>query len=228
MDRHLLLLHGALADENQLGFLEEALRDSAKIHKLTFVGHGRDSHNESRFAMDLFAGQIVDFVKNLGAETDVFAYSMGGYAALLAAHGYSGLGKIVTLGTKFDWNPSTSQREVQFLNPDVMIEKIPQYAARLEQIHGARWKTVVGKTADMMLDLGQNAPLHAKTLSEIKNKVLILVGDQDMTAGVEASRKAAMLIPHASFAVLDKTQHPLEKTNPAVLTDRIRKFMLES
>ena len=225
MEKHLLLLHGALADESQIYPLRDLLSADAVVHVLTFSGHGKNRGGEVPFAMVDFSNEIIEYVKSTGVRLDVFGYSMGGYAALCAAGKSDTLGKIITLGTKFDWNPSTAAREIQFLNPDIMQEKIPHFAEHLQKLHGEEWKNVVLKTAEMMVELGKSAPLDAKALSQIKNEVMILVGDQDNTAGVEASRKAAMLLPNSSFFVLDKTQHPLEKTNPVALADRIRLFL---
>ncbi|MFM9986676.1 MAG: alpha/beta fold hydrolase [Flavobacteriales bacterium] len=225
MEKHLLLLHGALADEGQLYTLRDLLSADAVVHVLTFSGHGKNRGEDVPFAMDIFSNEIIDYAKSTDVRLDVFGYSMGGYAALCAASKSDSLGKIIALGTKFDWNGASAAREIQFLNPDIMQEKIPHFAEQLKKMHGEGWKNVVSRTAAMMIELGKSAPLDAKALSEIKNKVMILVGDQDNTAGVEASRKAAMLLPNSSFFVLDKTQHPIEKTNPVALADRIRLFL---
>jgi pimeloyl-ACP methyl ester carboxylesterase len=225
MEKHLLLLHGALADESQIYPLRDLLRADASVHVHTFSGHGKRNTSQEAYSMDVFADEILEIAKSLDSAPDVFGYSMGGYAALCAARKSSSIGRIITLGTKFDWNAATAAREVQFLNPDIMEEKIPQFTGLLEKMHGQTWKSVVTRTAEMMIQLGKNAPLDAKTLSLIQNEVMILVGDQDVTAGVEASRKAAMLLPKSSFFVLDKTQHPIEKTNPVAIADRIRNFI---
>ncbi|MBK9228864.1 MAG: alpha/beta fold hydrolase [Ignavibacteria bacterium] len=50
---------------------------------------------------------------------NIFGYSMGGYAALYAAKKYPGvIGKIFTLGTKFEWNEESSASEVKLLSPN--------------------------------------------------------------------------------------------------------------
>ncbi|MFT5858565.1 MAG: pimeloyl-ACP methyl ester carboxylesterase [Flavobacteriaceae bacterium] len=77
---------------------------------------------------------------------------MGGYVALSLAHQNPKLvNKIVTLGTKFDWNPSSTAKEVKLLNPSVISEKIPQFATHLEKEHAPLdWNKVVENTAKMM------------------------------------------------------------------------------
>jgi pimeloyl-ACP methyl ester carboxylesterase len=157
----------------------------------------------------------------------VFGYSMGGYAALVAALGHpERFEKIVTLGTKFDWNPATASREVGMLNPAIIEQKVPAFAARLEAMHQpVPWKDVVNATARFMTALGYHPDLDTAGMGRIVNECLLMVGDQDVTAGVEATRTAAVCIPKASFRVLNATPHPVEKVDMSTISQEILKFL---
>src|SRR5690606_942962 len=100
-----LLLHGALGCKKQFEDLQKILSENPKIHALDFDGHG-ENHSDESFSMELFSKNILNFLNEKNIEkTDVFGYSMGGYAALcLAKKQPERLGKIMTLGTKFLWD----------------------------------------------------------------------------------------------------------------------------
>jgi pimeloyl-ACP methyl ester carboxylesterase len=51
---------------------------------------------------------------------------MGGYVALKTAVLHPGrIEAIVTLGTKFHWDPENASNEVRMLNPEKIEEKVP-------------------------------------------------------------------------------------------------------
>ena len=142
---NLLLLHGALGSKVQLRPLKQILEQKFNVFDLNFEGHG-DVYSEQDFSIDLFASNVRDFLKEQNLEnTHIFGYSMGGYVALhLANHKPSLVNKIVTLGTKFDWNPEGAAREIKMLNPEKVEEKIPAFAGYLNKLHSAlSWKVVM-------------------------------------------------------------------------------------
>lgn len=52
------------------------------------------------------------------------------------------------LGTKYNWNEATAAREVKLLNPAVIQEKVPAYAAILKERHGSEnWQEVLHATS---------------------------------------------------------------------------------
>lgn len=211
-----LLLHGALGSKTQLEPLKKVLEASGYIvHSLNFSGHSGEPFG-SQFGIEAFAENIINyFSKHNLQRVDIFGYSMGGYVALWLAYLHPEyVGRIVTLGTKFDWSPEAAAKEIKKVDPDKILEKIPAFARILEHRHAPNdWKILLYKTADMMMRLG-NAPLITEeVLRKIENEVLILLGDLDDMADLMFSKKVAQALPKGRFASLEKTPHPIERVD---------------
>ncbi|WNJ21307.1 alpha/beta fold hydrolase [Pontibacter sp. G13] len=212
----LLLLHGAIGAQDQLQPLASLLKDDYEVHTLNFFGHGGNPLTDEPFRISTFAYDVLGWMANQGIEQiDLFGYSMGGYVALYLAKNFpEKVGKIMTLGTKFDWTPEGAAKEVKMLNPDVILEKVPKFAQVLEQRHAPQdWKIVLQKTAEMMLHLGNQPDLTQPTLEAIDHPVVIGVGDKDKMAGLPGSNWAYEHLPNAHLMVLPETPHPIEKVN---------------
>lgn len=228
MKSPVLLLHGALACEKQLRPLARELAAHYTVRSFSFGGHGGQPLDETAFSMRHFVAQVTQFLDAQGWESaHVFGYSMGGYAALAAAVAAPArFRSITTLGTKLDWSPATAALETRFLDLDRMREKIPQFAAQLEQQHAPTpLPTLLAATAGLMRGLGAVPLLTTENLSGLEVPVQVLVGELDKTAGVDASRHFADFMPRATFEIIFNTPHPLDKVNPDLLTSRIARFV---
>lgn len=210
----ILLLHGALGSKSQLEPIKKALEDSGrKVFSINFSGHSGEAFSDNGFGIEVFAEDVWRFLRaNQIDRVDIFGYSMGGYVALWLAHKYTNLvGKIVTLGTKFDWSAASAEKEVKKLNPEKIIEKIPAFARLLEHRHAPNdWKELLHKTADMMMSLGNRPLLTEEILKTIKTPTLICLGDKDDMADRGYSEKVAGLLSHGEFRLLENTAHPIE------------------
>ncbi|WP_306643850.1 alpha/beta fold hydrolase [Sanyastnella coralliicola] len=214
----ILLLHGALGSQRQLFKVKEALQEHSEVYSLDFSGHG-DNRTELSFAIDQFTSDVVHFLDENGLDqVNIFGYSMGGYVALnLAHHHEHRVNRIATYGTKFNWTPESAQKEVKMLNPEVIEQKVPKFAAHLESTHGAKWKGVMRSTAQMMIDLGEAPNLTSEVLSSINHRVLITVGDEDTMVSIEESKRAAASLSNSEFKILEGFQHPIERVNAGFL-----------
>jgi pimeloyl-ACP methyl ester carboxylesterase len=219
--RPVLLLHGALGSATQLNPLKASLKEHGfTVYSMNFSGHSGESFS-AQFGIETFAADVEKFLKaNQLKQADIFGYSMGGYVALWLAYLHPEVvGKIITLGTKFDWNPESAAREIHKVNPDKILEKVPAFARVLEQRHAPNdWKELLQKTSDMMEQLGNKPLLSEQILATIKAEVLVLRGDQDDMADLMYSKKVAEMLPHAKFASLEKTPHPIERADVKFLT----------
>jgi pimeloyl-ACP methyl ester carboxylesterase len=224
----ILLLHGALATEVQLKPLARELSAFFAVHSFTFSGHGGRPLGPTGPTMQHCATEVVGFLEERGLEAvHVFGYSMGGYAALSAAlKAPERFRSITTLGTKFNWTPTTAAAETHLLNLDTMREKVPQYVQQLEQLHGPTpLSDVLGYTAQLMRGLGDSPILTPEKLSALEVPVQVLVGELDKTAGVDPTRHYTDFMPRALFEIIMNTPHPLEKVNPDLLFSRILRFV---
>ncbi|RAW03444.1 alpha/beta fold hydrolase [Pseudochryseolinea flava] len=226
----ILLLHGALGTREQLVPIESALQQSGyTTMSLNFSGHGQQPFSQHGFHVDVFAEEIMSFLNHHDLSfVDVFGYSMGGYVALTAAAQWPArFRKIVTLGTKFDWSPVVAQAEVQKLDPEKILTKIPQFADLLKQLHGdSHWKLLLEATANMMSKLGSRPTLDENTLGAIQQEVLVLAGDKDNMAPANVAEQVAQQIPFGSFQQLPNTPHPIERVNLEALMPLLRNFFV--
>ncbi len=222
----LVLLHGALGSERQVAFLQEALQNHTNVFSLTFSGHGGLAYNGA-YSFELFQNDILNLLETHGIQkANFFGYSMGGYAALyLALNQPQKVNSIFTLGTKLQWDSESAQREVKFLNPDKMEEKVPEFASFLKKVHAPEdWKLVMGKTANLMLNLGESAVIADDQYKQIQHPVMLTVGDLDNTAGVESTKEVTALMQNAVNKVFPNTPHPLEKIDRVLLINEILKY----
>ena len=224
--KDLILLHGALGSAAQLQALQNILSEDFNCHTLNFDGHGGKSI-KSNFSIEHFTDNLTDFIKFKDLKSPaIFGYSMGGYVSLNAASQGVELERIVTLGTKFDWNPDGSQKEVEKLNPEVIEQKIPKYAEYQSSLHSPEdWKVVMNNTAEMMLNLGSNPVLIKKALQKINIPVLCCRGSNDNMVSKEETVSVIQELPNANYVELVEFQHPIEKVKTEVLANVIRDFL---
>ncbi|MDZ4747290.1 MAG: alpha/beta hydrolase [Saprospiraceae bacterium] len=226
MKENLILLHGALGSKTQLEPLKELLSSAFDVYTLNFSGHGGDLI-EGPFTIDLFVRNIIEFMDThhiLSAH--LFGYSMGGYVALQLAHQFPGRArKIITLGTKFHWDPASAAKEVRMMNPEVIEHKIPAFADTLAKRHApAAWKSIMILTAEMMTELGAGKAMTAADFATIENEVLICIGTDDHMVTIEESENTASQLKKGHLKIIEGFRHPLE----AIDIDQLAVIILES
>ena len=211
-----LLLHGALGSKSQLEPLKSLLEKKGRsVYLMNFSGHSSEPFSRT-FGIETFADDVLNFLDKHSVNTvDIFGYSMGGYVAVWFAHLHpKRVEKIVTLGTKFDWNPASAEHETKKLNPAKIEEKVPAFARLLQARHAPNdWKELLAKTSAMMTGLGAKPLLNEKIFKSVKNEILILLGDQDDMADRSFSEQVSSMLPNAKFSVLPFTPHPIEKVD---------------
>lgn len=221
----ILILHGALGSASQLDPIKKFFEEQDyEVHSFNFSGHGGEPFQE-KFGIEQFADDTLRFLdlKQLKV-ADIFGYSMGGYVAhWLAKNHPERVGKIVTLGTKFDWSVESSEKEVRKLNPEKILEKVPAFARILEHRHAPNdWKVLLQKTGDMMLSLGKNPILTNEIIQNIKLPVTVCLGDLDDMADRGYSEKVASFLPNGKFQLFENTPHPIEKVEMKKLIEAFK------
>lgn len=228
MKPNLILLHGALGSENQFIQLKELLSNHFSVFAFNFEGHGGRYSNQP-YSMELFSQNVQDFMNENGIEkSHFFGYSMGGYAALVLAKSHpQKVEKIMTLGTKFNWTPETSAKEVKMLNPEKIEEKVPKFAAMLQKRHTPLdWKEVLRKTAQMMMDLGNGKALKLEDFERVSHEILVGIGSKDNMVTMEESKQVSDKLPKGKIEIFDNFPHPIEKVDFERLKEEIEIFFL--
>jgi len=227
MKKALLLLHGAVGSAEQLKPLQHQLEERYQVHNLNFPGHGGTEMPDA-FSIPSFSDFVSRYCKKEGLnEVSVFGYSMGGYVALYLAKEQPRLvSRIVTLATKFHWDETTAAREIKMLIPELILQKVPQFAKTLEGRHAPNnWKTVLQQTAVMLAGMGAYNPLLPGDYTGINNPVLLMLGDRDKMVSLEETREVYQKLPDAQLAVLPGTPHPVESVDFALLRFYIERFV---
>ena len=224
--QHLLLLHGAIGAKSQFDPLIEKLKENYTIHTLNFSGHGGAEMPEN-FRIELFASEVLEYLtKNNLNNINIFGYSMGGYVALYIAKQHpEKMGRIFTLATKFEWNAEIAINETKMLNASKIAQKIPAFAEALKKRHFPNdWIAILQKTAEMMVAMGNNNPIHLEDFRTISVPVRIAIGDQDVMVNLEETIAVYRKLPNASLTVFPATSHPIEKLNLNQLAFELRMF----
>jgi esterase/lipase len=221
-----ILLHGALGSATDFEPLKLILSaDNIPVHTLLFSGHGKSAFN-SNFGIGQFTLELEDFIiRNRLVKPNVFGYSMGGYVALNLARKESTLqGNIITLGTKFNWNVETVEKEIKMLQPDLMIQKVPAYVKTLEEKHGPSWRDLVTQTSEMMQSLAKNNLLAPQILTHIPNKVLVGLSDNDQMVTLDETLMVCKSLPNAGMFMLPCSRHPLESSDLEIMAAIVKRF----
>ncbi|MDZ4822028.1 MAG: alpha/beta hydrolase [Flavobacteriales bacterium] len=225
--KEILLLHGALASEEQMNPLAEKLSADFHVHAFSFSGHGGTPIISSEFSIEHFSNEITAFIAASGNEKmNVFGYSMGGYAAMLSSLSEPWwFENLITLGTKYDWNPESGALEMQLLNTEKMEQKIPLFVEQLKKTHDpTSWLEVVIATREMMRALGENPPLTPSALKFHEVHCLVLCGENDTTAPLEKTQQALANHHYAEVLMVPKTPHSFEKVNLDFLAEIITRY----
>jgi len=226
---HILLLHGAIGSKDQLLPVEKNLAGFFNMHSLNFSGHGDSPLTDEPFSIARFASEVITFLDENKIESiSIFGYSMGGYVAMyVAKHHPERIKKIITLATKFNWDETIAANETKMLNPAKIEQKLPDFAATLQNRHApGNWKMVLEKTADMLIAMGENNPLKPADYAGIQHPVLLMLGDRDKMVTLAETVDVYKSLPKAQLAILPNTSHPIELTDAGRLANEIKIFLL--
>lgn len=228
--RNLLVVHGALGSSSVMAPITDALRELGDVHAIEFPGHGSTMLPDAgAFSIHAFAQALRDDVRRIsGAPPIVFGYSMGGYVALTLEAQHPGtLAGIVTLGTKFEWTPDHAARESARLDPVVIAEKVPRFAAALEARHARAggWHALMSRTAALLHDIAASPSLTPERLAAITIPVRIAVGTRDDTVSIEEAARVASMMPNASSIPLEDVAHPIERVPAGAIVELVRDLL---
>ena len=224
--KKILFLHGALGSAQEMMPFVDALSDNYICEAIDFPLHGNNA-SISDFTIEAFTDYLIYYIRqNYTEPVSIFGYSLGGYVALYAAAKEPQLfDKILTLGTKFEWDKSFVELQMQNLEADAMKAKTPHFVVSLSAMHQhIKWRKMLEETIHLMVHLAKKPNLTPEILQKISTEVLLGVGDKDSMVSMEETRKVYRYISFSSMFVLPRSSHPLERTNVSVLLAICRDF----
>lgn len=224
---HIVLLHGALGSPSDLRELASVIElQNFAVHTPSFSGHGSRPF-QSRFGITQFATELETYIHSNHIEgCSVFGYSMGGYVALvLAAQQPDLMGKIITLGTKFNWNADNIEREKSLCHAPTIAAKQPDFARALKTAHHD-WEMLVQKTSQMIADFSGSELLSDQILGLISNPVLLCLAENDKMVSLEETKHVLEMLQNAQLSTLLGSKHALASVNMKMLSSKIIDFVL--
>jgi esterase/lipase len=226
MSKSIILLHGALGCKGQFGALSNYLTERGlNVHAINFSGHGGKEFQEN-FRIEQFANELNEYIsENNLVKPNVFGYSMGGYVALYLAKNSDVFEKIVTLGTKFNWSPEIAEKESKNIDPDLLEQRVPKFAETLKAMHGSEWKELLRRTAAMMKEMGAKNPIMQEEFSQIKNRVMKGLAENDQMVTLMETTNVFNAIPNSKRFYLQNAKHPIESADTEVLGKNIADFI---
>lgn len=220
-----VFLHGALGTSQDLEPLMDILREKKfQVQSLNFSGHGKESILPNDFRIEHFARDLDTFITLNNIKNPViFGYGIGGYVALYyqAFYESSHAAMICTYGTKFNWTEKSVQKELMYLDPNYIENKLPHIAELLTAKHGENWKQLVISTSHMMQNLEKLDGLRREDVEDISIPILFLLGDQDRVVTSEETTLTCSWIKGAKFKSISHSKHELERSNLKEIVDVI-------
>ena len=98
-------------------------------------------------------------------------------------------------------------------------------AAEINFLENPVWKTVLEKTAAMLVDMGIDNPLKLEHYTTIQHQALFMLGDRDKMVTLDETVEVYKNLPKAHLAVLPNTAHPIEMVNSYRLANEIKAFL---
>ncbi|MDQ3109311.1 MAG: alpha/beta hydrolase [Bacteroidota bacterium] len=213
----ILLLHGAISSSKQMLPLQEELQKQfSSVHVFDFPGHGGKAFPAEAFSMKLFAESVLKWMdENQFKKINIFGYSMGGFVGLyLAKYFPERVGKIITLGTKLEWDHFIAADMARMIDAEKIALKAPVLAEALDKLHQPNhWKEVLHRTTELFLNLGSEPALTLPDFEEIKHDILLMLGDQDRMVTIEETNDAQKHLKNSTVEIIPGTPHPIEQAN---------------
>jgi hypothetical protein len=103
-----------------------------------------------------------------------------------------------------------------------MQEKVASFVVYLKTLHGdVQWKSVVERTAKMMLEMGNHPPVTAEILQTIEIPVTCLRGANDQMVTEEETLWAVNALQNANYAEGPEWKHPIDRIPVGELVEKL-------
>lgn len=207
-------------------------------------GTGRTGFDGSSFTIDDMADDVAAIIEEIGVgQCDAVGWSMGGsiLQSLLIRHG-----KLVDRAVLLATFPNYSEIQHQWLDGELAVRKEADplvvsvsgmpwlFTPKMLSDHQALIEVARAMLADPLPTSNEAYAVQAATLREydstsglpgVQNRVLVLVGAEDVLTPTSQSVEMAQLIPNAELKILPRGGHAIPLEYPAETIDAIEQFL---
>ena len=239
----IIFIHGFPLNKFMWSKQIEALTDKYRVIAYDIRGHGNSEAGEEKFAIDLFANDLVGLMDALKIEKAMLCgLSMGGYIAIKAILSHPERFSSIILSDT-SCKADTPEGKEKRLNAIENIAKngvenyaeeslkklfaIESFTTNREEIAFARQMIV--KTSKQSLYNTLRALADRKEtcghLQDINVPVLIMVGKEDVITPLEAAMFMHEKIKDSILQIIGHAGHLSNMENPGEYNDKLRKFI---
>lgn len=209
----LILLHGNGEDCAYFTRQIDSFSENFHVIALDTRGHGQTPRGEAPFTIRQFAEDLLAFMDQHNIEkAHLLGFSDGGNIAMVFALKYpERVGKLILNGANLD--ASGVKRKIQ-----IPIE----IGYRMAKLFAGRSRKAK-KNAEMLGLMVNDPNVKVEELSGIKNKTLVIAGDNDMIKD-QHTRLIAQSIPGAELCIL-QGNHFIANKNPQSFNEAVLRFL---
>lgn len=222
MVNQIILIHGAIGNKSELQLIGNQLSNKYKVIYYEIPGHGERSHLLHQLKLGSITTDFLNFLNKKGSSY-IFGFSLGGYLALSAAHeDATNIKGIVTLGTKFNWNPAIAKKEAQQLELNFIKEKAAGFYSYLKKIHRDHLPDLAHQTQQFMLTLGSVPTITPESVTHIKVPVRLMRGGKDRMVTKEETKAIQKALRNGTYFEIPSFIHPIGFLNPKLVANAVK------
>lgn len=227
----LIMLHGWKQDVSSFHDVAQILKEDFTLYLIDLPGFGRSENPKKPFYVSDYANIVAEFIKENKLEKPNFlGHSVGGNIAIkLASENGDLIDKLVLESSSGIRPKKTFLRHILYLNAKIFKYLIPNFFnLKLKVRRWLYWKLEsdylnagsLKNTLTNILDEDLTS-----ILSKIKNRTLIIWGENDEQIKSKYGKMIYKLIPNSKFEVLQNTGHFPHVENPQKFLYFVKDFL---
>ena len=222
--RHLLFLHGYLADKNSFAYQLQFFSQYFNVHALDLKGFGENKGMEYPYSLSDYAREVKEYIDNNQLEKPcVIAHSFGGRIAIKLSSTYKNLFSKMVLTGCAGLKPRRGIKYIakkltfNFLKLFVKKEKLSSFYSKdylsLDGTMKESFVKIIGERLDGLLQ-------------DIQTPTLIVNGDKDRETPLYMAKKLNKGIKNSKLVVIKNTGHFCFIDSPLKFNTEVREFLL--
>lgn len=247
----LLLIHGWNNDWSGFVPLIENVKEKFHVIAIDLPGYGKSDALKEEYSVEKLSDVVAEFIeKKNGEKIDILcALSMGTVIAADFAKKHSNrINSVVLIGPpiiKYDWKFSKLYRDwIKFMNKNIILMKsghkimssgwyghltakyinMHNYDRDLINMHGMRGRRSIDARALFQMGKAMYNYHLEKTLNEIKNPMLIILGRYDKVMNLSEAVRIGKTNNNVKVRWVEEAGHVVSLEKPKEVADLIKDF----